>query len=92
MQSAVGNYIKGSLIYTNLKESQDKNQVAGGIFTSDFTHGIEVFYAMIIKEDDTEKLILRKITGDPNVPAGKVSIKCSCVPEIGKQDLIDSKI
>ena len=68
------------------------NEIAGGIFTSDYAHGIEVFYAMIINEEGKEKLILRKITGDPNVPAGKVSVKCSSIPSVGSDELIDSRV
>jgi hypothetical protein len=47
---------------------------------------------MIISEEGKDKLILRKITGDPNVPAGKVSVKCSAVPTVGEKEAKDSKI
>lgn len=83
--SALGTFKNGNLTYfgKNQQSERKSSEIAGGIFKSDFTHGIEVFYAMIICEEGKEKLILRKITGDPNVPAGKVSVKCSSVPAIG---------
>jgi hypothetical protein len=35
---------------------------------------------------------LRKITGDPNVPAGRISSKVSAVPKIGGEEVIDGMI
>ena len=62
-----------------------------GIFKSDQGNGFETFAAEIVNERGTDKFIFRKITGDPNVPAGKVSVKASKVPQ-NPDDVIDSKV
>jgi hypothetical protein len=36
---------------------------------------------LIINEKEEDKFVLKKITGDPNVPAGKIYIKLVGVPE-----------
>lgn len=63
-----------------------------GIFKSDYKgHGFETFSTEIINENGTDKLIFRKITGDPVVPAGKVSIKFLTVPT-SQGEMVDCKI
>lgn len=55
-----------------------------GIFAAKYgPHGIEYFYSYISIEIGVPKLKLRKITGDPNVPAGNISVICSGVPLVG---------
>ena len=47
----------------------------GGIYTSSFGHGDEFFTASRMTDDEGRPhLGLRKITGDPNVPAGRLSL------------------
>lgn len=62
----------------------DKYQTYFGFFSCDYGHGLEHFSTLIVKENKKDKLIIRKVTGDPNVPAGKISVKCDSVPKIGE--------
>lgn len=43
-------------------------------------HGFELLSACVIIEHGNPKLCFRKVTGDPNVPAGRIYIKTEGVP------------
>lgn len=54
-----------------------------GIYRADFSHGIEIFAFSVIDDHEglPERLIGRKITGDPNVPAGRLSQVTDGIPK-----------
>ena len=54
-----------------------------GVYKSDFGHGIETFGFAVIHDGHTERLIGRKITGDPYVPAGRLSQVTVEIPKAG---------
>ena len=56
-----------------------------GLFWSDYGHGREYFAVSVcINGKGQEQLLLRKVTGDENVPAGRVSIlTVDCIPQEG---------
>ena len=58
-----------------------------GVYKSDFGHGIETFGFSVIHVGHTERLIGRKITGDPNVPAGRLSQVTVGIPEEGGDEV-----
>jgi len=64
--------------------STSEAQSLPGLYAGEgYGHGIEHMSASIVNEDDVEKLCFRKITGDPNVPAGRVTIITASVPKLG---------
>ena len=54
-----------------------------GIWSADYGHGIELFCSRIVIEKGSPKVCFTKITGDPNVPAGRISFKTEGVPVVG---------
>ena len=63
-----------------------------GVYSSDFGHGVEIFESFVINEDEKDKFVLRKVTGDPNVPAGRVSTKLNSVPKEFGETSVPGKI
>ena len=60
----------------------DESSISG-IYRAQLAHGIEFFAASVFVVSGVEALFLRKITGDPNVPAGRVSMKTMQMPTLG---------
>jgi hypothetical protein len=54
-----------------------------GIWSADYAHGDELFSSRIVIENVVPKVCFTKITGDPNVPAGRISVKTEGVPVVG---------
>ena len=52
----------------------------GGIWTLPFDRDHELLFSCIVFEHNTSELWLRKLTGDSNVPAGKISLKTKGIP------------
>ena len=74
-------------VYSGLPTSKlnapNGSKAALGIFQADYSHGIESFSAFTFSEAGKNRFCLRKITGDPNVPAGRASIVASMLPIAG---------
>jgi len=54
-------------------------------------HGVELAVSQIILEEGASKFILRKVTGDPNLPRREITIKTEGIPIVGNLDLIDAQ-
>jgi len=79
---------------TILKSPMEKTHPLCGIFEAKYgPHGIEFFYCYISVCNGERKLRLRKITGDPNVPAGNISVKCDGVPLVsgGEKNFVSAR-
>jgi hypothetical protein len=63
----------------------------GNFSSKDETYTDAFFSAEILNEGGSDKFVLRKITGDPVVPAGKISSKTSEIPKINGYP-VDSKL
>jgi len=57
-----------------------------GIWSANYgIHGLELFSSRIVIENGSPKVCFTKITGDPNVPAGRISVKTEKVPVVGSK-------
>eukprot|EP00622_Pseudochattonella_farcimen_P002541 FR737484.1.p1 GENE.FR737484.1~~FR737484.1.p1 ORF type:complete len:206 (+),score=27.89 FR737484.1:214-831(+) len=65
----------------------DGESITGIFYSDDYGHGREYFAVSIsVNSDNQEQLLMRKITGDENVPAGRISVMTTEeVPKIGKE-------
>ena len=55
-------------------------------------NGVDLLATQIIIEDFVPKFVLRKVTGTPNFPAGRIYIKTEGIPIIGKQIQVTGKM
>ena len=48
-------------------------------------HGVELLSARVVIEHGVPKVCFTKVTGDPNVPAGRISLKTEGIPVPGSK-------
>ena len=75
--------VRGGAKVGDLGAANNTHPLAG-VYKADYGHGIEtVVFSVICDEKQKKRLVGRKITGDPNVPAGRLSHVVDAVPEVG---------